>query len=64
MESHEAILVRGGGVRSGSELPSWVAARLDHTVARHCSGCRLSSCAGAIQKLPPINADGLPILIL
>lgn len=58
----DAVLVPGGGVREGGELPAWVKARLDK--AREVAGGSyiITLTAGTTHKAPPLDRDGMPLL--
>jgi uncharacterized SAM-binding protein YcdF (DUF218 family) len=61
MPKHDAVLVPGGGVREGGELPSWVRARLDLAVQRYEGAYIIALSAGTTHRPPPVDGDGFPI---
>jgi uncharacterized SAM-binding protein YcdF (DUF218 family) len=58
----DAVLVLGGGVREGGELPEWVVRRFDR--ALEVSGTAPIVClsAATVHRPPPLNREGYPIL--
>jgi uncharacterized SAM-binding protein YcdF (DUF218 family) len=59
--SYDAILIPGGGVRSGGELPEWIRARFD-LVLEHWSGEYLIPLsAGTPHRPPPLDDQGFPV---
>jgi hypothetical protein len=62
MAGYDAILIPGGGVREGGELPPWVTRRLDRAL-EHAGGAWLVALsAGTPHRPPPLDARGFPIL--
>jgi hypothetical protein len=60
---YDAILVPGGGVRAGGELPAYVTARFDRALTlAGDSAWILAQSAGTPYKPPPLDARGRPIL--
>jgi hypothetical protein len=58
---YDAILVPGGGVREGGELPTWVRRRLD-LAAELSGGCYIITLsAGTVHRPPPLDNRGFPI---
>lgn len=60
MPEFDAILVPGGGVREGGELPLWVQRRLDAACQLHQGEYILTLSAGTPHRPPPLE-DGFPI---
>ena len=59
----EAVLIPGGGLGLGGELPSWVQARLDRAIAlTPPPPYFIPLSAGTTHKPPPLDADGFPVL--
>jgi hypothetical protein len=58
--SFDAIVILGGGVRAGGELPPWAAARFDLALERQ-SGEPLVCLSAATTHRPPPLEDGFPI---
>lgn len=62
MRPYHAILVPGGGLREGAELPPWVVNRLELALARsHGDTPVLALSAGTPHRPPPLDAAGRPI---
>lgn len=61
MNQYDAILIPGGGVRAGGELPPWVRNRLDRALERHRGEYLIALSAGTPHRPPPLNEDGFPI---
>jgi hypothetical protein len=62
MAGYDAILIPGGGVRAGGELPVWVARRLDLALDRANGAFLLPLSAGTPHRPPPLDAARFPIL--
>jgi hypothetical protein len=60
MPNYDGILILGGGVRDGGELPPWAAARFDLALARHTGGKLVCLSAGTTHRPPPLE-DGFPV---
>ena len=58
---YDAILILGGGVREGGELPYWVKKRLDCAVSLYQGEYLLTLSAGTTHKPPPLDNFGFPI---
>ncbi len=58
---YDAVIVPGGGVRSGGDLPPWMRVRLDAVVARRTAEPVILLSAGTTHKPPPLDARGYPI---
>ena len=56
----DAILILGGGVREGGELPRWSRARFDRALERADAEIFLCSSAGTRRRPPPLE-HGYPI---
>ena len=61
MQDYDAILVPGGGVREGGDLPSWVQRRLDRAVELQRGEYILTLSAGTTHRPPPLDSNGFPI---
>jgi hypothetical protein len=57
----DAILIPGGGVRAGGELPPWVANRLDRAVERRGEASLIVLSAGTTHRPPPLDEYGYPL---
>jgi hypothetical protein len=62
MAAYDAILIPGGGVREGGELPAWVKPRLDRALERAGGAWLVPLSAGTPHRPPPLDARGFPIL--
>ena len=60
MPDYDAILILGGGVRDGGELPPWAAARFDLALERQSGEPLVCLSAGTTHRPPPLE-DGFPI---
>jgi uncharacterized SAM-binding protein YcdF (DUF218 family) len=61
MSPYDAILVPGGGVRPGGELPLWVKRRFDRLLELYQGEYVIVLSAGTLFKPPPLDAGGFPI---
>ena len=61
MANYEAIIVAGGGVRAGGELPAYVRRRLDRALELQGSAMLIPTSAGTVHRPPPLDAAGFPI---
>jgi len=61
MPQYDAILIPGGGVREGGELPSWVKRRLDRAVQLGAQTCMITLSAGTTHRPPPLDKSSFPI---
>jgi uncharacterized SAM-binding protein YcdF (DUF218 family) len=59
--NYDAILIPGGGVRSGGELPEWVRARFDLALERWTGEYLVPLSAGTPHRPPPLDEQGFPI---
>jgi hypothetical protein len=59
--SFDAILVPGGGVRQGGEIPAWVERRLERAAARQQGEPIILLSAGTPHRPPPLDGNGFPI---
>jgi hypothetical protein len=59
--TYDAILIPGGGVRAGGELPEWVAARFDRALAVAGDAVLMPLSAGTPHRPPPLDERGFPI---
>ena len=60
MPTYDAILILGGGVREGGELPPWVASRFELALARRSGETLVCLSAGTWHRQPPLE-NGFPI---
>ena len=60
-KSVDAILVPGGGVRAGGELPLWSRRRLDRALERWQGEPIIALSAGTVHRPPPLDPAGYPI---
>jgi uncharacterized SAM-binding protein YcdF (DUF218 family) len=58
----DAVLVLGGGVREGGELPPWVVRRFDRALEVSGSAPIVCLSAATVHRPSPLNAEGYPIL--
>ncbi|MGK7901750.1 MAG: YdcF family protein [Hormoscilla sp.] len=61
MSQYDAILIPGGGVREGGELPIWVQRRLDRSLDIQQGEYIITLSAGTTHKPPPLDDKGFPI---
>lgn len=61
MPHYDAILVPGGGVRQGGELPTWVRRRLDLAAELSQGSYIITLSAGTVHRPPPLDDRGFPI---
>ncbi|SRR5579883_14177 len=61
MPEYDAVLIPGGGVRAGAELPPWVAARFDRALAIPGEPYLMPLSAGTTHRPPPVDERGFPI---
>lgn len=61
MPDYDAILVPGGGVREGGELPAWVRRRLDLAAELFDGRYIITLSAGTVHRPPPLDPRGFPI---
>jgi hypothetical protein len=61
MKDYDAILVPGGGVRQGGELPVWVKRRFDKVLDLHKGETIITLSAGTLLKPPPLDNQGFPV---
>ncbi|MDR3698192.1 MAG: YdcF family protein [Candidatus Sulfopaludibacter sp.] len=60
MVTYDAIVIPGGGVRAGGELPAWVTPRLDRALAVAGHAYLMPLSAGTPHRAPPLNERGFP----
>jgi hypothetical protein len=58
---YDAVLVLGGGVREGGELPSWSRRRFDVALSLPSEAPIVALSAGTTHRPVPVGDDGLPI---
>lgn len=61
MAEFDVILVPGGGVRKGGEIPLWTKARLDRAVQISKKEPIVTLSAGTVHRPPPLNKEGFPV---
>ena len=61
IERYDAVLVPGGGVRAGGELPRWVQRRLDLAIELSRGAYIVTLSAGTTHRAPPLDENGFPI---
>jgi hypothetical protein len=61
MNTYDAILVPGGGVRQGGELPIWVKRRFDKVLEIYNNEYIITLSAGTLLKPPPLDNRGFPV---
>jgi uncharacterized SAM-binding protein YcdF (DUF218 family) len=59
--AYDAILIPGGGVRSGGALPEWVVARFDRALERAGDALLIALSAGTPHRPPPLDERGFPV---
>ena len=57
----DAIVVLGGGVRAGGELPPWVAKRFDLAMEQAADAPIICCSAGTVHRPNPLDETGRPI---
>ena len=57
----DAIIVLGGGVRDGGELPEWALRRLNRARELHSGEFLILLSAGTTYRPPPLDKHGFPI---
>jgi uncharacterized SAM-binding protein YcdF (DUF218 family) len=62
MTQYDAVIIPGGGVRPGGELPAWVKPRLDRALELAGDAWLMPLSAGTPHRPPPLDARGFPIL--
>ncbi len=60
MAGFDAIVIPGGGVHPGGELPPWVTPRFDRALERAESAYLMPLSAGTPHRAPPLNERGFP----
>jgi len=61
MSKYNAILIPGGGVREGGDLPYWVKKRLDRVLEIHKQETIITLSGGTVHRPPPVDENGFPI---
>lgn len=61
MERYDAILIPGGGVRAGGELPEWSKRRFDRALTYRDTRYIICLSAGTSHRPPPLDEKGFPI---
>ena len=62
MTEFDVVIIPGGGVRPGGELPAWVKPRLDRALELAGDAWLMPLSAGTPHRPPPLDARGFPIL--
>ncbi len=62
MTQFDVVIIPGGGVRPGGELPPWVTPRLDRALELAGDAWLMPLSAGTPHRPPPLDARGFPIL--
>ncbi len=57
---YDAIVIPGGGVRPGGELPPWVKPRMDRALALAGGSYLMPLSAGTPHRAPPLDEFGYP----
>lgn len=60
MENCDAVLVLGGGVRPGGELPPWVVRRFDRAIEVAGDAPVVCLSASTVHRPPPLTDQGYP----
>jgi DUF218 domain len=60
--TYDAVIVPGGGVRAGGELPAWVKGRFDLAIERSNGAPIVCLSAGTTHRPNPLDATGRAIL--
>lgn len=58
---YDALLIPGGGIKEGNDVPLWVRRRLDRAIEIHQGEYIITLSAGTTHKPPPLDGDGFPI---
>jgi hypothetical protein len=61
MSDIDVILVPGGGVRPGGEVPPWTRERLERAIQLRDQQPVIVLSAGTVHRPPPMDAQGFPI---
>ncbi len=62
MNTLDAVLVLGGGVREGGALPPWVIRRLDRAIDIAGTATIVCLSSGTVHRPPPLNDEGYPYI--
>jgi uncharacterized SAM-binding protein YcdF (DUF218 family) len=57
----DAVIVPGGGVREGAQLPAWVPGRFDLAIERSGGGPIVCLSAGTVHRPNPLDETGRPL---
>ena len=60
MAKYDAIVIPGGGVRPGGELPPWVTPRMDRALELAGDSYLMPLSAGTPHRPPPLDEHGFP----
>ena len=58
---YNAVLIPGGGIKQGNDVPLWVKKRLDRAVEIHQDEYIITLSAGTTHKPLPLDRDGFPV---
>lgn len=61
MARYDAILIPGGGLLPGGELPPWTIARLDHALSREPGSLLIPLSAATTHRPLPLDPHGRPL---
>ena len=61
MATYDVILVPGGGVRAGGEIPPWTRERLDHVFRVSRDEPVITLSAGTVHRPPPLDKEGFAV---
>jgi hypothetical protein len=61
MSAFDAILVPGGGVREGGNVPPWTKARLDLALRISKNEPIITLSAGTVHRAPVLDGNGFPV---
>ena len=58
---YNAVLIPGGGIKQGNDVPLWVKKRLDRAIEIHQDEYIITLSAGTTHKPLPLDRDGFPV---
>ncbi len=59
--NYDTILIPGGGLRAGGELPLWVQNRLDYAIECYQGETIIALSGGTVHRPPPLDEADFPI---
>lgn len=62
MNTCDGILVLGGGVREGGNLPPWAVPRFERALELKSAAPIVCLSAGTVHRPPPLTSEGYPIM--